>query len=250
MKRAILLICLSAALVMAQRETVLSQQELPRPPAPLVLATGDSVSLAFKLPASPRPQRVQVLRAVKDAGGFIEVANLDASQLSWVDTDVQPGTVYWYTIRTSRGGAQSEPSPRAEAAIAGGSRVTLIGGSTERALFEVVVYRGGRRLAAQFVHKAGDVIGGFAWVEELGRVEDFRLGPRLTSLELAQSDAHQAQREVLTAPGGSPLTDLAGRRIELEFRVPAGRQEVLQATLQDSQGRGQQLTEGESLLIR
>jgi hypothetical protein len=251
MRRGFIILVVAAACVAASWTAGLSgQTALGRPVAPLALAVGDSVNLAFTLPAEPRPHRVEVWRAEKDGAAFKVVAQLDASTLAWTDSDVGQGRTYLYAIRTSRGASQSDISPPVEVTVGGSARITLVGGSTERALFEVVVFRGGRRLIAQFVHVPGETIGDLAWVGEIDGVADFRLGPKLTSLSLAEGEAVETRRETPALPDGKPMTDLAGRPIELEFKLSAGKQEVLIAAMVDKQGAIVTLREGESLDVR
>lgn len=240
------LICL-AALVPALKQA--QGQAGAKPPAPYALAAGDGVSLAFRLPANPRPHAIQVLRSTRQASTFAIVAELDAAVLTWVDSDVQAGQTYLYAVRTVRDGATSDISETVEVLVGGGARVTLLGGSLERALFEIVIYRQGKRLSARFVHKEGEKIGDLAWVDEIDAVADFRLGPTLARISLARSESLETQREALKAADGSPMTDLAGRPIELEFKVPTHNQEVIQVRLLDAQGRPVSLREGESLRI-
>lgn len=220
-----------------------------KPPAPLVLAAGEGVSLAFALPAKPRPHGIQVLRATKESSTFAVAAEIDASALTWVDDNVVAGRTYVYAIRTVRDGQASDISPTVEVTVGGSARITLLGGSLERALFEVVIFRQGKRLASRFVHKPGDKIGDLAWVEELDGVADFRLGPVLATITLTQSEAVETQREVLKRADGGGLTDLAGRPIELAFKVPTHSHEVVQVRLLDAQGRPRFLREGETLAI-
>lgn len=221
----------------------------PKPNAPLALATGDSVSLAFSLPATPRPHRIQVLRSTKEGTTFSIAADLDASVLAWVDKDVTAGKTYVYAIRTQRGPEKSEISQSIEVTVGGSARVTLLGGSLDRALFEVVLYKGGKKVSARFVHKAGEKIGDLAWVDELDGVADFRLGPTLVRMSLTSSEALETQREALKTADGSALTDLAGRPLELDFKLPTGNHEVVQVTLLDAKGQPASLREGESLKI-
>lgn len=180
---------------------------------------------------------------------FAIVAELDAHTLRWVDQDVRAGATYLYAIRTLRGTLQSEISPTVEVVVGGHSRVTLVGGSLERALFEVVMFRAGRRLEARFVAKPGEVIGDFAWVDEIDSVADFRRGVRLVALELQQSISTESQRSALKAADGAALTDLAGEPIELEFVVPGRANEVLVATVARGDDTEARLAEGESLRV-
>ncbi len=237
-----------AAMVLAGGGMSSQQTALPAPGAPLALASGDGVTLAFTLPPDPRPQRVIVLRAARDGDAFAIVADLDAAQLTWVDRDVRAGRRYLYAIRTRRGASESEPSATVEVLVGGTSRITLVGGSTDRALFEVVIYRGGRRFSSRFVHKPGDPIGDLAWVPELDAAADFRLGPRLAGLSLTTGESTAISREALLQADATPLTDAAGRPIELEFSAPAGTHEILQARV-TTRGGEITLKEGDTLRV-
>lgn len=222
------------------------QQTLPRPDAPLALAGGESVSLAWGLPPSPKPDTVVIYRGTGDGAQFIEVARLPASTLRFTDNEVNLGRSYHYRVQTVRGNQVSELSEPAEVLVGGGAKVTFIGGSLDRALFEVVMFRRGSRVTAQFVHKPGDAIGDLAWVAELEGVEDFRLGPKLQALAISVAESRENVSRPLLDAGGKPLTDIAGRSVPVEFRLPGATHEIIIATLHDAQGKPFQLKEGES----
>jgi hypothetical protein len=250
MRRGFLMLSVFLALVLVgSADHPVGQAAMPKPDAPYALASGDSVRLAFTLPREPRPQRVHVLRAAKDGPAFTVVADLDAAALAWTDKDVRAGQTYLYVIRTLRGAATSEPSDPAEVTVGGTARLTLVGGSLERALFEVTIYRGGKRHTARFVHKPGEAIGDLAWVPELNSAADFRLGPTLVGLSLGESDAIETSRLALKNAAGEPITDLGGQPIELDFAIPTGSHEVLRAAIRTKGGNEVTLQEGATLQV-
>lgn len=243
------ILALMAVLTLGAGDRRAEEATLPRPAAPYAVAAGDTVKVAFRLPPIPPPRKVQVLRAAQEASSFAIVAELDAQALQWVDEEVRAGGTYVYAIRTMRGQVLSEISPTVEVVVGGHSRVTLIGGSLERALFEVVMFRSGRRLTQRFVHKPGEAIGDLAWVDELDSVADFRRGLRLAGLALRESVSAENQRSDLRAADGSALADLAGEPLELDFLVPGRSRETLVAAIIDGEGRETPVAEGESLRV-
>jgi hypothetical protein len=238
-------LCL-AAIAFAGSHTGAQRGELPQPSPPLALATGQSVELAWSLPPQARVDTVVIYRSGRDGAGLAEVARISAAELRWRDGDVTLGQVYEYRLQTVRGAVTSAISEPTALTVGGSARVTFVGGSVDRALFEVTMFRRGRRVSAQFVHKPGDRIGDLAYVQDLDSVEDFRLGPTLLKLDIAVSDAKETVNETLVDAAGQPMHGLGGRGLELEFTYPGATHEIVIATIQDAQGRPRQLKAGEA----
>jgi hypothetical protein len=113
-------------------------------------------------------------------------------------------------------------------------------------LFEVVMFKRGRRITAQFVQKPGDQIGDLAYVDDLQSVEDFRLGPTLLKLETGVAESSDDDTLPLVDADGQPLKDLAGRDVKADFQFPGATREIMIATIQDGQSEPVRLKEGES----
>lgn len=214
------------------------------PSAPLCLAAGQSVRLAWSLPPGPKPSLVVIYRAEQEAAAFVELARVDATTLSHVDDTVQLGRVYQYTLATVRGAAVSPMSAATQVLVGGSSRVLLRGGSIDKAVFEVTVFRAGRKLSASFVHGPGEQVGDLVHVPELQRIEDFRLGLTLRELSLSRAKSEVTSMEELKDADGKPLLDFGGKPLRLEFRAPGSEREVLTAALALKDGRVVTLTEG------
>lgn len=222
------------------------QPLLPKPDAPIAVAAGESVSLAWSLPPKPKPDTVVIYRGTGDGAQFIEVGRVPASALRFTDNEVSLGRSYQYRVQTLKGAEKSELSEPADVLVGGSAKITFLGGSSERALFEVVMFRRGSRVTAQFVHKPGDAIGDLAWVAELEGVEDFRLGPKLQALAISVAESRENVSQPLLGPDGQPLADIAGRTVKVDFQLPGATHEIMIATLLDAQGKPFQLKEGES----
>jgi hypothetical protein len=240
------LIC--ASLLLAFSTGTIGQQAAPaRPAAPLAVVQGEAVQLAWGLPAGLKPSQVLLFRAAKDDSQFERIAELEGSALRFTDTEVKLGRTYLYQLQLVRGAERSAVSPVTEIRVGGSARVQFLGGSTERALFEVVMYRRGKRISAQFVHKPGDVIGDLQYVPELETIEDFRLGPKLVKLDLSRAVASTRSRETLRDKAGTDLVDSAGNPVKLEFEFPGAEQEIAQATITDNENRPRVMREGQTL---
>lgn len=220
-------------------------EELAAPSAPLLMASGESVQIAWTLPPGPKVDTVIVFRG-HEGGKYVEAARAPASDLSLTDDGVRLGRTYQYRLRMARGAAQSGFSEEATVTVGGTSRIVFHGGSPGRAVFEVVVFRDGERVSRRFVHGPGEAIGDLAFVPGFDDVIDFRLGPTVVDMELGRAAVAQTQREVLKDAGGNPVTGPDGEPIELDFHIPGGEREVLIATVQDDDGGTFELREGET----
>lgn len=216
------------------------------PGAPLALASGESASLAWSLPPAPKVDVVVIYRSGKEGAGLSEVARVNAGDLRWTDKDVALGRTYEYRIQILKGAKSSGISGHAEVTIGGSARITFVGGSVDRALFEVMMFRRGRRVSARFVHKPGDAIGDLAYVPDLDSVEDFRLGPTLVKLDIGVAETRETSNDTLLDAKGQPMKDLAGRDVRIDFTYPGATNEIVIATILDAQDRPMKLKEGES----
>lgn len=242
---AILTLCL-AALVLAGANSDAQTAELPTPKPPIALPGGESVALAWSLPPAVKPETVIVYRSGKDGAGLAEVARVPANDLRWTDSEVTLGQTYEYRVQTLKGAKNSGISEHVTVTVGGSAKITFLGGSTGRALFEVMMFRRGRRISAMFVHKPGDKIGDLAYVADLDSVEDFRLGPTLVELEISVAEARETTGEKLVDSKGQPMRDLAGREVQIDFTYPGATKEIVVASITDAAGRPQVLKEGET----
>ena len=240
------MICVGA-LAFAGAHSDAQTAELPQPRAPLALATGETVSVVWSLPPEPKPDTVVIYRSGKDGAGLTEMARVKAVELRWTDSEATLGQTYEYRVQTLKGNKNSAISAPVEVTVGGSAKIVFLGGSTDRALFEVVMFRRGRRIAAQFVHKPGDKIGDLAYVADLDSVEDFRLGPTLTSLDIGVAETHETTSEKLTNAGKQTMKDLAGREVQIDFTYPGETREIVIATILDAAGRPRKLNEGGTL---
>lgn len=224
-----------------------AQEALPAMPAPLALPAGGAVNLAWTLPRGTRLDAVLVLRALKPDGAFEEAARVPVTRISWQDTEAALGATYLYRLQGVAGSTLTQPSPAVEVTVGGSARLLLRGGTTSRAVFEITLFRGGRRLSATFVHGPGDAIGDLLHVPEAGAIVDFRLGPRLGALSLGRRAGVETARETLLDAAGQPLTDPAGKPIEGTFRLPGTERELLLATVLLPDGTPRELAEGQTL---
>lgn len=210
------------------------------------MTSGPDVVLAWSLPSGPRPSQVALLRADAQDPAFVRLAVLDAADLGYVDSTAVLGRTYYYRLEAIRGAARAL-SPVTEIAVGGGARVRLVGGSPSRAVFEVTLLVSGRRLSQVFAHKPNQPIGDFAYVPELDRLVDFRVGGTLRELSLTRTLARETARLALADATGRPLTDLAGNAIALDFQPPGAERESLSAIIEFPGARFLPLLEGQSL---
>jgi len=226
-----------------------AQSDLQAPLAPLAMAAGQSVVLAWQLPARPRPDTVVIYRSEKTAEAFEELARVESATLGFTDEKVELGRAYQYRLAMLRGAAASPMSGAVEVLVGGTARMTLRGGSTDRAVFDVTVFRGGRRLTSAFSHSPGEKIGDLVHVPELARIEDFRLGVTLRELSLSRARSETTSRLALQTSAGESLKDLAGNPIQADFRFPGSEREILTAAIQLADGRIIALAEGVSFTV-
>ncbi|MBX3473027.1 MAG: hypothetical protein KF754_01430 [Planctomycetes bacterium] len=247
-RTAILLVMIALGLAV-QGGAAVAQSEPLVPAAPLCMAAGKGVSIAWSLPSGPRAQLAVIYRADKQTAAYDEVGRADASALAWTDETVELGKVYLYRVSLTRGATRSPMSDAAEVQVGGTSRVVLRGGSIQRAVFEVTLFKGGRRLTQVFVHSVGEAVGDLAHVPELGVVQDFRLGLTLRELALSRARGEESSLEELKDASGQPLRDAGGQPIKLDFRFPGQDRAVLTAALALKDGRVISLVEGAAFVV-
>ncbi|MDC1142447.1 hypothetical protein OAU50_05105 [Planctomycetota bacterium] len=218
------------------------------PSAPIVSAQGSEVVLAWSLPADQRIERVDIMRAPEGMDKFIVLETVDATITTASDATPTLGKRYSYQLRmhTDEG---SMLTPVVEVLVGGEATIRLVGGSLDRALFEVTLYRNGQKISEQFLHSTGETVGDLRYPEGIDSVLDFRLGPRLMTLELIRDVSMEVIRTPLQDASGTPLLGPTGKEIPLEFTVPGTEREILKATIKTADGAMHTLNEGESLTV-
>jgi hypothetical protein len=229
--------------------TFAQASELPQPAAPLLLADGQSVSIAWSLPPKPKPEIAVIYRAAADGTNMIEAGRAPASDLRFTDKDVALGVTYQYRIKLMKGTKESAFSEAASVRVGGSAKITFVGGSLDRALFEVTMFRRGQRVSSTFVQRVGDQVGDLAYVASLASVEDFRLGPKLTKLEIGVGESSETANQTLLGPDGQPIKGPGGREVKVEFKFPGATHEIMIATLASKDGKTFQMKEGESIAV-
>ena len=219
------------------------------PSAPIVSAEGSEVTLAWALPSGLRIESVDIMRAPLSMKKFVVLKNLDATEMSFTDSSVELGKSYYYQLRMNTSAGQALLSESATILVGGRATIRLVGGSLDRALFEVTLYRNGQRITEQFLHSTGDEVGDLRYPKLLNTVMDFRLGPRLMKLELTKGRSSEVIRTPLKDVSGKVLTGTSGKEIPLEFMVPGSEHEILKATVKTVDGALHELVEGESLTV-
>jgi hypothetical protein len=242
-------LCVIAVASALTLSTLAQQSDLPKPNAPLVLSDGTAVQLAWSLPEKPKVELVVVFRAAADGTNLVEVGRAPASDLRFSDKGVSLGVTYQYRVQLLKGASQSPLSEAATVRVGGSAKITFLGGSLDRALLEVTMFRRGQRISAQFVQKIGDQVGDLAYVDSLASVEDFRLGPKLTALRIGVAESRENISQALIGPDGQPQKGLAGRDIQVEFRFPGATHEIMIATLTGKDGKPIEVKEGESVAV-
>jgi hypothetical protein len=252
MRRFVVILACLAVIAVASAiglQTLAQAAELPKPEAPLALASGESVNLAWSLPPKPKPELVVIFRSTADISTMVEVGRAPASDLRFTDSKVTLGVTYQYRIKLLKGAKESPLSEAVEVLVGGNARITFLGGSLDRALFEVTMFRRGQRISSQFVQKIGDQVGDLAYVAGLDYVEDFRLGPKLTALVIGVAESQETIGQPLLGPDGQPQKNLGGRDVQIEFKFPGATHEIMIATLTDKAGKTIQIKEGESYTV-
>ncbi|MCF6227590.1 MAG: hypothetical protein L3J82_02845 [Planctomycetes bacterium] len=219
------------------------------PSAPIVSAEGSEVTLAWSLPFGIRIETVDVMRAPLSMKKFVVLKSLDATEMSFTDSSVELGKSYYYQLRMNTSTGQALLSESATILVGGRATIRLVGGSLDRALFEVTLYRNGQRVTEKFLHSTGDEVGDLRYPKSLDTVMDFRLGPRLMKLELTKGRSSEVIRTPLKDASGEVLKGPSGKEIPLEFTVPGSEREVLKATVKTVDGALHELVEGESLTV-
>lgn len=252
MRRIALTLCCFAVIAVACAlglRTFAQQSELPKPDAPLLLADGESVSIAWSLPPKPKPELAVIYRAAADGTNMIEVGRAPASDLRYTDAGVSLGVTYQYRVKLLKGTKESGFSEPASVRVGGSAKITFVGGSLDRALFEVTMFRRGQRVSSTFVQKVGDQVGDLSYVAGLGSVEDFRLGPKLSKLEVGIGESSESTNQTLLGPDSQPMKGPGGREIKVEFKFPGATHEIMIATLTGKDGKTFQMNEGESIAV-
>ncbi|MHC4840970.1 MAG: hypothetical protein ACYTDT_08465 [Planctomycetota bacterium] len=219
------------------------------PSAPLVSAEGNEVVLAWSLPAGVRIETTEIMRAPSGEQRFIVIQSVDGTMTTAKDTTPELGKSYSYQLRLHTSSGQSLLTPAVKVLVGGEATIRLVGGSLDRAMFEVTLYRSGKKITEQFLHSTGDAVGDMRYPEGMDTVLDFRLGPRLLKLELTTGESSEVIRTTLQSPTGDPILGPSGNEIPLEFVVPGSEREVLQATVKTTDGALHKLLEGESLTV-
>lgn len=252
MKRKVRNLFIALALIAgAFLSAVASQPELVQvtPSAPIVSAEGSEVTLAWSLPAGIRIETVDITRTPASLDKFVVLTSLDATEMTYTDASVKLGKSYRYQLRMHTSTGQTLLSEPVEILVGGRATIRLVGGSLDRALFEVTLYRNGQRITEQFLHSVGDEVGDLRYPKSLDIVMDFRLGPRLMKLELMEGRSSDVIRTPLMDISGEVLKGPSGKDIPLEFTVPGNEREVLKATVKTVDGVLHELVEGESLTV-
>ena len=240
-----MLLLIALACVLMEVAGPNAAQESPAPSAPLALAAGAAVNLAWQLPASPRPISVVVFRRTPGAQ-YTEIATVDAESLGYADAGVSQGLIYEYAIALrQRGMPRSAISDPTSVRVGASDSVTFRGGSITRAIFDVALFVQGRKYTETFVHAAGEVIGDLRRVQGVADPLDFRVGCKLELLRLETAPGKNIARDVIQDARGKPILDLAEKPVSLKFPVSGETRERLVAELTTAGGRTVTLAEGE-----
>ena len=222
-----------------------AQSSQVKPAAPLALSSGNTVTVSWRLPPSPRPLSVIVYRA--DAGGaFLRIATVEAERRSFVDNGVAESQSYDYAIALDqRGLPLSAMSESVRVRVGAQDRVVFRGGSIARAIFDVTLFAEGRKLVETFVAAPGEVVGDIRRIDGLEKAQDFRLGCKLVSLRLEIAPGKSSERQGVLDAGGQTLRDLAGRPVDVVLPAKGEVRERLVAEVEAAGGKRLTLHEGE-----
>ncbi|CAG0927676.1 hypothetical protein PLCT1_00458 [Planctomycetaceae bacterium] len=243
---ALLLLFLGAiALAVFSVSAPAAQTSSGKPSAPLAVSNGNSVTLSWRLPVSPRPLNVVIYRG-EVGGPLSRAATVEAERRSFIDTNVSAGQSYDYAIALDQRGlplsAMSEP---VSVSVGVTDRIVFRGGSISRGVFDVTVYAENRKFVETFVAASGEAVGDLRRVEGVEKAVDFRLGCKVIALRLEITAGKSNTREPVHDAAGNPLRDLGGRPVELTLPAKSEARERLVAEVEISGGRKLTLLEGE-----
>ena len=222
-----------------------AQTSSGKPLAPLAVANGNSVSLSWRLPASPRPLNVVIYRG-EVGGPLSRIGTVEAERRSFVDTNVSVGQSYEYAIALDqRGLPLSAMSSTVMVSVGATDRIVFRGGSISRGVFDVTVYAENRKFVETFVAAPGEAVGDLRRMEGIEKAVDFRLGCKVIALRLEIMEGKSATREPVQDAAGNGLRDLGGRPIEIALPAKSEARERLVAEVELPGGRKLTLLEGE-----
>ena len=222
-----------------------AQSSSGKPLAPLAVANGNSVSLSWRLPASPRPLNVVIYRG-EVGGPLSRIGTVEAERRSFVDTNVSVGQSYEYAIALDqRGLPLSAMSSTVMVSVGATDRIVFRGGSISRGVFDVTVYAENRKFVETFVAAPGEAVGDLRRMEGIEKAVDFRLGCKVIALRLEIMEGKSDTREPVKDAAGNVLRDLGGRPIEIALPAKSEARERLVAEVELPGGRKLTLLEGE-----
>ncbi|MBP9891771.1 MAG: fibronectin type III domain-containing protein [Planctomycetes bacterium] len=222
-----------------------AQSSSGKPHAPLVIANGNSVTLSWRLPVSPRPLNVVIYRG-EVGGPLSRIGTVEAERRSFTDSNVSAGQSYDYAVaHDQRGLPLSAMSAPVSVSVGVTDRIVFRGGSISRGVFDVTVYAENRKFVETFVAAPGEAVGDLRRVGGIEKALDFRLGCKVMALRLEIAPGKSKERQPIQDSAGRALTDLAGRPIELTLPAKSEERERLVAELEVSGGRRITLQEGE-----
>ncbi len=241
----LLLILGTLALAVFSVSAPAAQTSSGKPLAPLAIANGNSVTLSWRLPVSPRPLNVVIYRG-EVGGPLSRLGTVEAERRSFTDSNVSAGQSYDYALaHDQRGLPLSAMSAPVSVSVGTTDRIVFRGGSISRGVFDVTVYAENRKFVETFVAASGEAVGDLRRVEGMEKALDFRLGCKVIALRLEITAGKSATREPVQDAAGNPLRDLGGRAIEITLPAKSEARERLVAEIELSGGRKLTLLEGE-----
>jgi hypothetical protein len=246
MHRLAFLLLLMAALVLAlfSVSAPSAQSSSGKPLAPLAIANGNSVTLSWRLPVSPRPLNVVIYRG-EVGGPLSRIGTVEAERRTFTDANVSAGQSYDYALAHDlRGQPLSAMSSPVSVSVGATDRIVFRGGSISRGVFDVTVYAENRKFVETFVAASGETVGDLRRVEGLEKALDFRLGCKVIALRLEIIAGKSATHEAAQDAAGNPLRDLGGRPIEITLPAKSEARERLVVEVEVG-GRKLTLLEGE-----
>lgn len=243
---ALLLLFLGAlALAVFSVNAPSAQTSSGKPLAPLAAANGNSVTLSWRLPVSPRPLNVVIYRG-EVGGPLSRIATVEAERRSFTDSNVSAGQSYDYALAHDlRGLPLSAMSAPVSVSVGVTDRIVFRGGSISRGVFDVTVFAENRRFVETFVAASGEAVGDLRRVDGIEKALDFRLGCKVLALRLEIAPGKSKERQPLLDSTGRALTDLSGRPVELSLPSKGEVRERLVVELEASDSRRITLQEGE-----